>query len=177
MVRSRHEKYMKLDICGGNTKIYKDFLNVDGRSGPQVDIVTDIRKPLPFKDSEVEEILSVATLEHLIIDQANRLIKEFYRILKYGGTLSIGVPDMKKICESYINKTLPHTLLNQYIYGQLFETSIMEFDCHKSIYDFTVLKNMLEVAGFREITEVPYNYPMHRKDLMIKIICQKPYVQ
>ena len=73
---------MKLDICGGNTKIYKDFLNVDGRIGSHVDIMANIRKPLPFKNGETEEILSVATLEHLIIQQAANLLKEFNRILE-----------------------------------------------------------------------------------------------
>lgn len=164
---------MKLDICGGNTKIYKDFLNVDGRPGPHVDIVADIRKPLPFKDGEAEEILSVATLEHLIIEQAMVLIKEFYRIMAPGGKLTIGVPSMDKICRAYVDRTLPHAILNMYIYGQLFETSQMDYDCHKSIYSFEVLKLMLLTAGFKNIEEWPYDFPMHRKDLMMKIICIK----
>jgi len=119
------------------------------------------------------ENISVATLEHLIIQQAANLLKEFNRILAPGGKLTIGVPSMEKICRAYVDNSLPHALLNQYIYGQLFETSQMEYDCHKSIYNFDVLNLMLLTAGFKNIEEVPYDFPMHRKDLMMKIICEK----
>ncbi|MFA6048261.1 MAG: methyltransferase domain-containing protein [Parcubacteria group bacterium] len=164
---------MKLDICGGNTKVYKDFLNVDGKAGPQVDIVADIRKRLPFKNNEIEEILSVATLEHLLIGQTLKLLKEFNRILSPGGKLTIGVPDLKKICKAYTEQTIPYRYIIQYIYGELFEDSDMAYQCHKSAYDFEALAKMLRMAGFVEIKETPYDFPMHRKDLMIKIICKK----
>jgi len=171
---------MKLDICGGNTKIFKDFLNVDGKPGPRVDIVADIRKPLPFKDGEAEEILSCATLEHLLISQTLRLVSEFYRILQPGGKLTVAVPDLRKICLAYVDNydsALADTYfkdLNKYIYGELYENDNFDFQCHKSVYDFTALYKILFNAGFREIEEVPYDFPMHRKDLMIKVICKKP---
>jgi len=165
---------MKLDICGGNTKIFKDFLNVDGKPGPRVDIVADIRKPLPFKDGEAEEILSCATLEHLLIPQTIRLITEFYRILQPGGKLTIAVPDLYKICHGYTEQTISYKLINQYIYGELYETDNFDFQCHKSAYDFITLEKILFGAGFKEIEEVPYDFPMHRKELMIKVICKKP---
>ena len=164
---------MKLDICGGSTKIYGDFLNVDIAPGPRTDIVADIRKPLPFKGGEVEEIMSIATLEHLLFWQADNLIREFYRILQRGGKLTIAVPDLKKICSAYAEKTASHQTINKYIYGELFENSPFEFQCHKSIYDFEILNIMLIRAGFSEIKEVPYDFPMHSKELMIKIICEK----
>jgi predicted SAM-dependent methyltransferase len=165
---------MKLDICGGNTKIYKDFLNVDGTPGPRVDIVADIKKPLPFKDFEVEEILSVATLEHLLISQTDRLLKEFNRILQPGGKLTIGVPDLKKICFAYVEETESFKMINGYIYGELTEEMNMDFFCHKSAYDFRALEALLKRSGFINIKEVDYDFPMHRKQLMIKVICEKP---
>jgi predicted SAM-dependent methyltransferase len=164
---------MKLDICGGNTKIYGDFLNVDIMPGPKTNIVADIRKSLPFKDGQVEEILSVATLEHLLIEQTNRLIMEFYRILEPGGKLTIAVPDLKKICQAYIDHTASHTMIIKYIYGELFENSPFEFQCHKSIYDYGMMFWMLNRAGFVGIEEVPYDFPMHSKEFMMKIICKK----
>lgn len=164
---------MKLDICGGSTKIFKDFLNVDIAPGPRTDIVADIRKPLPFKDGEVEEIISIATLEHLLFEQTNRLIGEFYRILQPGGKLTVAVPDLKKICQAYIGQTASHSMINKYIYGELFENSPFEFQCHKSIYDCEVLTMMLKRAGFVKIEEAPYDFPMHNEELMIKVICEK----
>jgi len=164
---------MKLDICGGTTKLFKDFLNVDGRPGSRTDIVADIRKPLPFKDGEIEEIFSCATLEHLLFIQTERLIGEFSRILQPGGKLTIAVPDLKKICHSYVDGTLPYPWIVKYIYGELTESSVMEFDCHKSAYDFNVLSAIIRNSGFRDIEEVEYDLPMHRKDLMFKIICYK----
>ena len=164
---------LKLDICT-HTRYKKDFLTVDGTSGPNVDIVADIRGRLPFEDNNIEEIFSCATVEHLTLIQAQRLFKEFYRILQRGGQLTVAVPDFNRICRAYIEGTLTTSLFNQYLYGQLSDSSFIEFDCHKSIYDYNSLLDMLRTAGFIDIHEVEYDIPMHIKGLMIKVICKKP---
>ena len=163
---------MRLDICT-QSRYNKGFINVDGKAGNNVDIVADIRKRLPFENDEAEEIFSCATLEHLILIQAFRLLKEFNRILKPNGKLTIAVPDLEKICQAHLNRTFDYKLINQYLYGQLSDNSFMDFDCHKSAYNFGTLKEMLEFAGFKDIKEVEYDLPMHLKSLMIKVICKK----
>lgn len=57
---------------------------------PGVDIVWDIEKlPLPFKDSEFDEILAEDILEHT---EYIPVLRDLHRILKTGGKLVIRVP-------------------------------------------------------------------------------------
>jgi predicted SAM-dependent methyltransferase len=163
---------MKLDICTRAPR-RNGFLNVDAVVGPNVDFVTDIRSRLSFDNEQIEEIVSCATLEHLLLTQTQRLLKEFYRILKPSGKLTIAVPDLNKICNGYLNKTIDFNLTNQYLYGQITENSLLEYDSHKSAYDFQQLKFLLETAGFHDIKEEKYTFPMHIKELMIQITCIK----
>jgi predicted SAM-dependent methyltransferase len=163
---------MKLDICT-QSKHHQGFITVDGKAGPNVNIVTDIREKLPFEDESTEEIISCATLEHLLLSQASRLLKEFNRILIPNGKLTVAVPDLNRIAKAYLDKSFDYRMINQYLYGQIFENSFMEFDCHKSAFDFQMLKQMLSTSGFKDIQEAEYNEPMHIKELMIKVICNK----
>jgi len=163
---------MKLDICA-QSRNNAGFTTVDGISGPNVDIVADIRLRLPFDDKSIEEVFSCATLEHLLLSQASRLLKEFNRILVPGGKLTVAVPDLNRIAKAYLDKSFDYRMINQYLYGQIHENSFMEFDCHKSAFDFQMLKQMLGTAGFKDIEEVEYKEPMHIKELMIKVICNK----
>jgi predicted SAM-dependent methyltransferase len=163
---------MKLDICTRATR-KKGFLNVDAIPGPNVDFVSDIRRKLPFENGTVDEIVSCATLEHLLLVQTMRLLREFYRIMKPGSILTIAVPDLNKICNAYVGRTVELPLVHQYIYGQISESSIIEYDSHKSAYDFELLSMLLTTVGFKDIKEVEYDFPMHLKELMIKVTCKK----
>jgi SAM-dependent methyltransferase len=80
---------MKLSIgCG--TDIRKGYVNLDCAALPGVDVVHDLDKlPLPFKDSQFEEILAKDVLEH--VDYIP-LLKELLRIMKPGATLIATVP-------------------------------------------------------------------------------------
>ncbi len=69
---------MGIDICAkdlyaaSKTKKYKNLTLADARD-------------LPFSDNSYESIFSISTLEH--IDNADKALKEAYRILKPGGIL------------------------------------------------------------------------------------------
>lgn len=66
------------------------WVNLDIAKLPGVDIVWDIEKlPLPFKDSEFDEILAEDILEHT---EYIPVLRDLHRILKTGGKLAIRVP-------------------------------------------------------------------------------------
>ena len=74
--------------CG--TDIKKEWINLDKAAIPGVDIIHDIEAlPLPFPDNEFDVIRARDILEHL---EYIPVLKDFYRILKPGGTLTIQVP-------------------------------------------------------------------------------------
>jgi len=85
----------KLLDAGCGARRYQDILSCDAYVGLDADArfnpdyVADLRR-LPFKDSEFDSILSTQVLEH--IDDTDRVLREFHRVLKPGGYLCITVP-------------------------------------------------------------------------------------
>jgi len=61
----------------------------------------NLTKPLPFADDSIEAIFSSHVLEHLFMDEVEKLIVEFYRTLQKGGVCRVVVPDLEKIITKY----------------------------------------------------------------------------
>ncbi len=83
-------KITKLNFgCGIN--IRKDYLNVDIKIAPEVDVSFDFSVfPYPFKDNTFKEIYADNILEHL--QDIPRVMKELHRISKNKGLIRIIVP-------------------------------------------------------------------------------------
>jgi SAM-dependent methyltransferase len=80
---------VKLDIgCGGNKK--SGYIGLDINDGPEVDVIIDINKGIPYKKDSVDEIFTSHFLEH--VNNPEFILNEFGRVLKRGGTVKIIVP-------------------------------------------------------------------------------------
>ena len=91
---------MKLHVgCG--TKKMQGWVNIDSVAACQPDLVHDITTPLPYADLSADEVLAEDILEHF--DKYMRFVvfHEWARVLKTGGTITIQVPDFKKILFKY----------------------------------------------------------------------------
>jgi SAM-dependent methyltransferase len=64
----------------------------------------DCRKKLPFEDSSVDYIYTSHFLEHLKRFEAEKILKECWRVLKDGGILRVVVPDLGIILKKYAEK-------------------------------------------------------------------------
>lgn len=61
----------------------------------------DCRKPLKFPDESVDHIVCSHFLEHVYPSEVDRIISDFYRVLKRGGTLHIIVPNLEDLITTY----------------------------------------------------------------------------
>lgn len=96
-----------VNIGSGNHRVAPHVINVDMFDYPAVDVVADIHE-LPFRDSSIDGIMSVAVLEHVKNPQA--VITEMYRVLKPGGKIYNLIPFMQPFHASphdYQRYTLP----------------------------------------------------------------------
>lgn len=84
----------KLNIgCGKNLKLSTDdeeWINLDGLQLPNIDVVHDLEKPLPFEDNYFDEIYASHILEHII--NFIPLMEELHRICKKGAIINIKCP-------------------------------------------------------------------------------------
>lgn len=159
----RKNSDLKLHLgCGNNIK--KDWINID--LNKSADIQLDMREKLPFSNNSCSIIYSEHFLEHIDYPEpVTTLLKECYRILKPGGTLSLSVPDINLVLQSYVNggtseyyETLKrvnppwcetHMEHINYIFRQANE--------HLFCYDFETLKKVLEKCKFNEVRQRKIN--------------------
>lgn len=94
---------MNLLNFGCGTIFHPAWVNVDiVSSSPEVRQY-DIRKNLPYSDAEFDACYSSHVLEHLKLDEAQKMLMECYRILKPKGIIRIAVPDLESIVREYLN--------------------------------------------------------------------------
>ncbi len=91
----------KLNIGCGH-RYSKEWINIDFHSESSEVISHNLLKKLPFSSNSIEAIYSSHLLEHFQREDALKLIKECYRLLKSNGILRIVVPDLEYTCREYI---------------------------------------------------------------------------
>jgi predicted SAM-dependent methyltransferase len=95
------KKYLNLG-CG--ERCHPEWINID-LTGKQPGVVShDLTQGIPAESATVDAVYHAAVFEHLRRDDARALLHEIYRVLKPGGTVRVGVPDLEKICRIYLDK-------------------------------------------------------------------------
>lgn len=72
-------------------------------SGPEV-IAHDVTTDIPFMTGGADVVYHAAVLEHIRKKGALAFMKECYRVLKVGGIVRVGVPDLERICRLYLKR-------------------------------------------------------------------------
>lgn len=101
---------------------------------------------VPFGDEVVDVIYSSHALEHIFLEEAQALLQDAYRALKKGGLIRLAVPDLEHALRLYLSGAKEQALdffFNRNRSGYL--------NHHHYMYDFELLKNLLEKAGFVEV--------------------------
>jgi SAM-dependent methyltransferase len=105
LLKNKNKKLRKLEIGPGFKRISGfETLNIFG--GLNVDYVYDASRKLPFRSNTFEVIYASHILEHIPWYKTKKVIKEWVRTLKPGGSLEIWVPDGLKICKAFIDYEL-----------------------------------------------------------------------
>jgi predicted SAM-dependent methyltransferase len=160
----------KIEIgCGNNPQ--PGFIHLDIRKLPHVDIVCDFEHSrLPFRDCEVDEIISNHVIEHISWRNLPFVLKEWNRVLSVGGRVFLRTPDLEFICKTYLaKKTTPEWPGDEnYIKEnlskeitpawwaniKLFAGQDYPSNFHKLCFDFKMLKDLFERNGFTNVTRL-----------------------
>ncbi len=142
---------IKLHLGCGWRNFGREWIHIDGGDYPHLDF-QDITK-LQFQNNSVDVIYSSHTIEYFDREEIKMILSEWKRTLKDGGILRLAVPDFEKLIMVY--KTTKD--LNR-ILGPLFGKMPMgsETIYHKTTYDFSSLKSLLEEVGFSQVKR--YNW-------------------
>ena len=136
--------------CG--TRVFKEYppgykcINYDIRKLPDVDTVGDARQ-LNFPDEYFDYLLASDIIEHFPIVQTKSILIEWRRVLKPGGTIEFRMPNLRSICEKYVNGGADAKLTSWLLFGG----QDYEGNFHFVGFDRAFFKSIITPLGFTEI--------------------------
>jgi len=162
--RRRTRQLIKRDIvrlnfgCGDATRA--GWISVDRIFARDIDLVLDLRRPLPLPDCSVDLCYSEHFLEHLTPDEGQLHLDEVFRVLKRGGIYRVVVPDVIEFVKRYIEGDIDFFKMAfpwadrpmQAIY------SVANWNGeHRNILDLAELERMGGIAGFSRVEKSAVN--------------------
>jgi predicted SAM-dependent methyltransferase len=126
--------------------------------GPRIRTL-DLRQPLPYEDDSIDAIFHEHFIEHLTKQEGERFLSETYRVLKPGGAMRIGWPDLQRLLRAYFFKrgkfkdyVLPALAHHHFggFWDEIFSDCMFDWE-HRYAYTARHLSRVLMAAGFREV--------------------------
>ena len=107
---------IRLNLGCGHVAL-ENYLNVDRRALPGVDIVAEV-DDLPFSTGEVAEIFSAHLIEHFPQEQLRRNLLIYWRdLLQPGGYFRVIAPDAEGMMNAYFKREYPFERLREVTFG------------------------------------------------------------
>lgn len=146
---------MKLHLGCGNRYI-PGFVHIDAVDFPHVDHVATIDSLSFIPHNSVDLIYNCHVLEHFKRRDVGRVLQEWKRVLKPGGTLRISVPDFAKLSELYqLDGQIDRVI------GALFGRQDYLYNIHYNVFDFASLSRDLEQAGLVKVRRYDWHETEH----------------
>lgn len=161
------EERIKLHL-GSGAQNWSGWINIDkyeGGGSNHPDITGSIIDLPQFDDDSVDEIMLIHVFEHLYTWEALPAVKEWYRILKPGGILTIEVPCLNKILKHYEDGVENPYMTIYGIFGeQCYEEPEM---VHKWCYSKKALMRVFQKGGFSRIGVADPVYHLIERDMRV----------
>jgi len=138
-----------------------DFINVDLADFPHIHYKHSIDKLPMFKSSSVDLIYSSHSFEYFDRLEALKVLKEWRRILKKGGTLRLAVPDFEALVGAYKKYKKVEKILGP-LFGRWPVKGKKKIIYHKTTYDFKSLRNLLIENGFENVKRYDWKKTIHK---------------
>ena len=146
-----HEKFnlsgsKRLNLGCGHISL-ADYINIDARELPGVDVVADVTS-LPYVGFSVDEIRAAHLVEHF----SNQALKDtvlpyWHELLIQGGELNLIAPDAKAMIDGYIHGEFSFEELREVIFGG----QEYDGDFHFTMLEPTAFVGLLKEVGFQEV--------------------------
>jgi len=158
---------MKVKLHLGCGKRYiPGFIHIDLADYPHIDYRRDISDLSIFPNESVDLIYCCHALQYFDRDEAReKVLPEWYRVLKHGGILRLAVPDFEAIVKVYLKyKDLDHRGILGPLYGKMVVNTPegKRVIYHKTVYDFNSLKKLLELVGFQNVHRYDWRKTIHK---------------
>ena len=137
--------------CGH--KPLAEYINVDLRNLPGVDVVADIRN-LPLPAGTAAEIFAAHLLEHFTeLELKKTILPYWHQMLAPQGVLRLVVPDAVSMFEAYATEEMSFAALREVTFG----AQDYGEDFHYTMFSPSSLQGLLQEMGFAHVETVATN--------------------
>lgn len=150
---------MLINVGSGQRKFGMPWVNVDCQDKWSPDVIADGASMPMFDDNTAEMIVLHHVLEHFGCGEADKMLRECYRILKPQGSLIVTVPDFAALCKGWIRNQITDQIFFTNVYGAYMGD---EADRHKwGFTGISLAKNLDEAikgveGGWRHVRSFDY---------------------
>jgi len=133
------DNYYKVGFCKGSGKVVAD----------KKALIDD----LPFENDSLNEVILIQVLEHIPAYNVSKVLNETCRVLKRGGCLIVGVPDVVETAKILVNATTAEE--EDWCIRLIHGTQRNKFSHHFCGYIPRTLKQLLFEHGFGDFKDLP----------------------
>jgi predicted SAM-dependent methyltransferase len=145
---------LRLCLGSGHAPI-PGWVNVDFE--PPADVLVDLRYGLPVDDGSVDAIYSEHLVEHVPLEGAESMFREWRRAIAPSGVVRIATPDLERLITDYRGDWRSrHDWINwpEYAYidspVRMINVAMRDWG-HQYLYDYEELAFRLHGAGFSDV--------------------------
>jgi len=134
--------------------MHADRLAADG-----IDFTCDLRAGLPVESDYFEYVVAIHLLQDLPYPDVLPALCELRRVLKPGGMLRLGLPDLDKALAAYLRRD------HRYFYipdedaqhvGSKLVTQLVWYGSVRTPFTYEFIEEWLRKAGFREVVRCAF---------------------
>lgn len=163
------------------------FFHIDAVKVGNVHHQADVRDLSFLETNCADELYSAHTVEHFSYTEIDQILKEWCRVLKPGGKITIKMPDLDFLCRAYVEGIHSTEEVMIAIFGGFadepggpdgwekisgdpnwerntirdgnipYPGKYTEWAGHKALYTFNTFKPRMERAGFQDVQRVVEN--------------------
>jgi predicted SAM-dependent methyltransferase len=150
------------------------YLHCDLRALPHVELVADVGRPLPLRDESLAKIRAAHVLEHFSWRDTVSILREWRRVLGPGGTIELVMPNLRWLCDKYVNRDDYSRFSRYTIQSDLFGRQDYAENVHKTAFDWATLCHALTEAGFSQIADLSAPDARHDAERVLRALAVKP---
>lgn len=143
--------------CGQVTP--SGWINSDACSYPGVDIACDVLAGLPLEDDSLDYVVSMHALPEIPYGDLEDVLWELRRVIRPGGVLRLGLPDMDRAIHAYLSNERDYFLIPDHVCqsaGGKMIVQLMWYGRSRTMFTGDFTEELLCRAGFREVHRCEY---------------------